>query len=78
MQLWEFAVRDAINVERHLGAHRVTVFDDILPTNSLEATRVRSRRGRPANVDRAVNIIRGPVPSLPDGLDASASSVGTM
>ena len=45
MHLSEFAVRDFINVERHLAPAGVAVFDDILPRNVLEAARDQANRG---------------------------------
>jgi predicted O-methyltransferase YrrM len=41
MHLFEFALRDFINVERHSCARSVIVFDDVLPRTVDEAARVR-------------------------------------
>ncbi len=41
MHLFEFALRDFINVERHAGYTSVIVFDDMLPRNVDEAARDR-------------------------------------
>ena len=46
MHLSEFALRDFINVERHLAPSGVTVFDDILPRNALEAAHGCGEPGR--------------------------------
>lgn len=57
MHLSEFAVRDFINVERHLAQAGVTVFDDVLPRNALEAARVRRTGAWAGDVFKAVQII---------------------
>ena len=57
MHLSEFAVRDFINVERHLAPTAVTVFDDVLPRNALEAARVRRTGAWAGDVYKAVQII---------------------
>jgi hypothetical protein len=41
MHLFEFALRDFMNVERHAAPHSVIVFDDMLPRTNLEAARAR-------------------------------------
>lgn len=57
MHLSEFALRDFINVERHLGPTSVTVFDDVLPRNALEAARVRRTGAWAGDVYKAVEVI---------------------
>ena len=57
MHLSEFAVRDFLNVERHLAPSGVTVFDDVLPRNALEAARVRRTGAWAGDVFKAVEII---------------------
>jgi hypothetical protein len=57
MHLSEFAVRDFINVERHLAVTGVTVFDDVLPRNALEAARIRRTGAWAGDVFKAVEII---------------------
>lgn len=41
MHLSEYALRDFINVEKHMSPYGVIVLDDMLPRNALEAARVR-------------------------------------
>ncbi len=64
MHLSEFALRDFINVERHLAAGGVTVFDDILPRNALEAARVRRTGAWAGDVYKAVEVIARRRPDL--------------
>ena len=64
MHLSEFAVRDFINVEHYLAATGVTVFDDILPRNALEAARVRRTGAWAGDVYKAVQIIARHRPDL--------------
>lgn len=42
MHLFEYALRDFINVERHSAPGSVVVFDDVLPRNVAEAGRTRT------------------------------------
>jgi hypothetical protein len=44
MHLFEYALRDFMNVERNAGPHTVAVIDDMLPRTSLEAHRDRKTR----------------------------------
>jgi hypothetical protein len=64
MHLSEFAVRDFINVERHLAPAGVTVFDDILPRNVLEAARIRRTGAWAGDVYKAVQVIARNRPDL--------------
>lgn len=64
MHLSEFAVRDFINVEQHLAPTGVTVFDDILPRNPLEAARVRRTGAWAGDVYKAVEILTRTRPDL--------------
>lgn len=64
MHLSEFAVRDFINVERHLAATGVAVFDDVLPRNALEAARVRRTGAWAGDVYKAVELIKRERPDL--------------
>ncbi|HEY7052309.1 MAG TPA: class I SAM-dependent methyltransferase [Mycobacterium sp.] len=41
LHLFEFALRDFINVERHCSARAAVIFDDVLPRTSDEAARER-------------------------------------
>ena len=51
-------------VERHLAPTGVTVFDDILPKNALEAARVRLTVTWAGDVYKAVQIIARNRPDL--------------
>lgn len=42
MHLFEFALRDFINVERHSRPGSLIIFDDVLPRKVVEANRVRA------------------------------------
>lgn len=64
MHLSEFAVRDFINVERHLAPSGVTVFDDVLPRNALEAARIRRTGAWAGDVFKAVQVIARERPDL--------------
>lgn len=64
MHLSEFAVRDFINVERHLSPGGVAVFDDVLPRNALEAARVRLTGAWAGDVYKAVEVIARRRPDL--------------
>jgi predicted O-methyltransferase YrrM len=44
MHLFEFALRDFMNIERYAAAHSVIVFDDVLPRTQLEAARARKTK----------------------------------
>jgi hypothetical protein len=44
MHLFEYALRDFMNVERHAAPATVVVFDDTLPRNAEEAARDRTTR----------------------------------
>jgi len=64
MHLSEFALRDFLNVERHLAPGGVAVFDDILPRNALEAARVRLTGAWAGDVYKAVEVIARHRPDL--------------
>jgi hypothetical protein len=64
MHLSDFAIRDFINVERHLAPGGVAVFDDILPRNALEAARVRLTGAWSGDVYKAVEVIARRRPDL--------------
>jgi predicted O-methyltransferase YrrM len=57
MHLSEFALRDFMNVERHLSRAGVVVFDDVLPRNALEAARLRRTSAWAGDVYKAVEVI---------------------
>lgn len=42
MHLFEFALRDFINVEKHAGPNTVVVIDDVLPNHPIQAKRQRN------------------------------------
>ncbi len=64
MHLSEFAVRDFINVERQLARSGVTVLDDVLPRNGLEAARVRQTGAWAGDVYKAVEVVARRRPDL--------------
>ena len=64
MHLSEFALRDFVNVEKHLAPTGVAVFDDILPRNGLEAARVRRTGPWAGDVYKAVETIARNRPDL--------------
>lgn len=45
MHLFEYALRDFINAERHSRARGLIVFDDVLPRRVAEAARIRHTKG---------------------------------
>lgn len=64
MHLSEFAVRDFINVERHLAPTGVAVCDDVLPRNALEAARVRRTGAWAGDVYKMVETVARHRPDL--------------
>lgn len=64
MHLSDYALRDFINVERHLSATGVTVLDDVLPRNALEAARVRLTGAWAGDVYKAVEVVARRRPDL--------------
>jgi len=64
MHLSEFAVRDFINVERHLAPSGVAVCDDVLPRNALEAARVRRTGAWAGDVYKLVELVSRRRPDL--------------
>lgn len=44
MHLFEFALRDFINIEKHVSPHAVVVIDDVCPNHPLQAARDRKTR----------------------------------
>jgi hypothetical protein len=44
MHLFEFALRDFINIERHASPHTAVVIDDVCPNHPLQADRDRKTR----------------------------------
>jgi Methyltransferase domain len=64
MHLAEFALRDFINVERHMGGCGVVVLDDVLPRNALEAARNRRTDAWAGDVYKVVTVLRQHRPDL--------------
>jgi len=76
MHLFEFALRDFINVERHARWSSVVVFDDMLPRNVDEAARDRHTNAWTGDVYKVADVLRthrpdlvcAPVDTKPTGL----------
>jgi len=76
MHLFEFALRDFMNVERLTGPASVMVFDDMLPRSVEEAARSRGTREWAGDVYKVIavlhryrpDLIAIPVDSKPTGL----------
>jgi predicted O-methyltransferase YrrM len=64
MHLAEFALRDFINVERHMAPGGVVVLDDALPRNALEAARDRRTDAWAGDVFKVVTVLREHRPDL--------------
>jgi predicted O-methyltransferase YrrM len=64
MHLAEFALRDFINVERHMAPGGVVVLDDVLPRNALEAARDRRTDAWAGDVYKVVTVLRQHRPDL--------------
>lgn len=64
MHLAEFALRDFMNVEKHMSPAGVVVIDDMLPRNSLEAARNRRTAGWAGDVFKIADILRTYRPDL--------------
>ncbi len=57
MHLFEFALRDLINTERHCRPTSVVVFDDVLPRSVDEAARVRHTHGWTGDVYPVIEVL---------------------
>ena len=76
MHLFEFALRDFMNIERHCRATSLVVFDDIFPSHPLQAARDRQTRVWTGDIWRIVGCLRRfrpdlvlvPIDSYPTGL----------
>jgi Methyltransferase domain len=76
MHLFEFALRDFMNVERFSAPASVIVFDDVLPRSVEEAARDRVSRAWAGDVYKVIAVLRRyrpdlivvPVDSKPTGL----------
>lgn len=64
MHLFEFALRDFINVERETDWSSVVVFDDMLPRNVTEAARDRETRAWTGDVYKVILTLREYRPDL--------------
>jgi predicted O-methyltransferase YrrM len=64
LHLYEYALRDFINVERWAHPHGVVVFDDVLPRNQHEAARVQCLGDWTGDVWRVEPILRAWRPDL--------------
>ncbi|WP_043733289.1 methyltransferase type 11 [Streptomyces zinciresistens] len=64
MHLFEYALRDFINVERHSDWTSVIVFDDMLPRNAGEAARERHTDAWTGDVYKLAEILRRHRPDL--------------
>jgi hypothetical protein len=64
MHLFEFALRDFINVERSARPSSVVVFDDVMPRQQEHAARDRKTRTWTGDVFRIVEVLRTYRPDL--------------
>ena len=64
MHLFEFALRDLINVERHTNPASVIVFDDMLPRSAEEAARSRLTTAWAGDVYKLIAVMRRYRPDL--------------
>jgi len=64
MHLFEFALRDFMNVERHATAQSVIVFDDIFPNHPLQAERERQSGAWTGDVWKIMPCLRKYRPDL--------------
>lgn len=64
MHLFEFALRDFMNVERHATANSIIVFDDIFPNHPLQAERERQSGVWTGDVWKIVPCLRKYRPDL--------------
>jgi hypothetical protein len=64
MHLFEYVLRDFVNVERHSAWWSVTVFDDILPRTTDEANRERSTQSWTGDVFKIIPVLERERPDL--------------
>lgn len=64
LHLFEFALRDFINVERHSSARSVIVIDDVLPRTVDEATRTRHTLAWTGDVYSIIDVLAKYRPDL--------------
>jgi len=77
MHLAEYALRDFVNIERHMAPGGVVVFDDMLPRNPLEAARDRKTVAWAGDVYKVVTVLREHRPDLVV-LPLNTSPTGTL
>ena len=77
MHLAEFALRDFINVEKHMSPAGVVLIDDMLPRNSLEAARDRRTAEWAGDVFKVADILRHYRPDL-TVIPVNTSPTGTV
>lgn len=64
MHLFEYALRDFINVERYAGPNTVVVIDDIFPGHAAQAERVRRTRAWTGDVWKLAAVLEQHRPDL--------------
>lgn len=64
MHLFEFALRDFMNIERYAAPHSVIVFDDVLPRTQLEAARARKTKAWTGDVFWVIPVLAKYRPDL--------------
>lgn len=64
MHLAEYALRDFMNTEKHMAPGGVVVIDDMLPRNSLEASRIRRTLAWAGDVYKIHEVLRKFRPDL--------------
>ncbi|MDO9380915.1 MAG: class I SAM-dependent methyltransferase [Nocardioidaceae bacterium] len=64
MHLFEFALRDFINAERHSRPTGLIVFDDVLPRKAAEASRVRETKDWTGDVYPMLAVLRDYRPDI--------------
>jgi len=64
MHLFEFALRDFVNVERHAHWTSVVVFDDIFPREVAEAARDRQTKGWTGDIHKIPGVLARHRPDL--------------
>jgi predicted O-methyltransferase YrrM len=64
LHLFEFALRDLINTERHCSAKSLIIFDDVLPRSADEAARQRHTRAWTGDVYPIIEVLAKYRPEL--------------
>ncbi len=64
MHLAEYALRDFMNLEKHMSPGGVVIMDDVVPRNSLEAYRVRRTAPWAGDVFKVHQVLREHRPDL--------------